>query len=715
MCTQTELAHRSSDGREQTVLEHLESTAELCASFADRFGAKEQGRFIGLAHDIGKCSDEFQLRLRGGKIVDHASAGALECAKAAPDAVWAASCVAGHHGGLQDVGNPQIDLSGDPTLYGRLRSAVEGKIPKYTMPLSLQAPPPLTHYGKDMLTDSFLTRMLYSCLVDADYLDTERFMDGKTEKSPKYDSLPALLEKLEQKVAPWWDAKTDLNRERCKILQACMEGGSRSKGLFTLTVPTGGGKTISSMAFALRHAIAHGMDRIIYVIPYTSIIEQNAAVFREIFGDENVIEHHSNAGFELSDQSDETDYHKLHAVENWDAPIIVTTSVQFFESMYANRSSKCRKLHNIANSVLIFDEAQMLPPAHLRPCVAAIAQMVSVFGATAVLCTATQPVLNDLFAEYAPSFTPRELCPLSADAFSRFRRVSFRNAGELSSENLKEQLVEQTQALCIVNSRASAREVYLSLPEEGRYHLSTLMVPSHRRAVLCEIRQRLKDGLLCHVVSTSLIEAGVDVDFPAVWRELAGLDSILQAAGRCNREGKRSPEESIVTVFSGISKPPRLMEINISAAREVLHTCDQWDDPAAVHQYFSVFRTLAGDRLDQSNAVRHMKEGIAGCLLPFRTVANEFHLIDSSTKTVYIPWGDGTSLLRELLAGHYSRSLYRRLNQFSVNLYEPTYRSLLEAGMLQAIDDGSAILRAPERYDPKTGLNLETPADPIFI
>lgn len=715
MAERKDLAHRSEDGREQTVLEHLEATAELCAAFAYRFGAEEQGRFIGLAHDIGKCSDEFQARLRGGIIVDHASAGALECAKVAPAAVWAASCVAGHHGGLQDVGNPQTDCAGDSTLFGRLRSAADGNIPRYSMPVALHAPSPLAHYGNDGLTDSFLTRMLYSCLVDADYLDTERFMDGKSAESPGYDSLTVLLEKLEQKVSPWWDAKTELNRERCKILRACMDGADQPKGLYTLTVPTGGGKTVASMAFALKHAIRHGMDRIIYVIPYMSIIEQNAAVFREIFGDNNVVEHHSNAGFELSDQADEADYRKLRAVENWDAPIIVTTSVQFFESMYANRSSKCRKLHNIANSVLIFDEAQMLPPAHLRPCVAAIAQMVSVFGTTAVLCTATQPVLNDLFAEYAPSLTPRELCPISAAAFSRFRRVSFRNAGEIKLEGLAEQLAEQSQTLCIVNSRASAREVYLALPEDGRYHLSTLMVPAHRRAVLDEIRQRLKDGLPCRVVSTSLIEAGVDVDFPAVWRELAGLDSILQAAGRCNREGKRSPKDSVVTVFSGVSKPPRLLEVNIAATQEVLRTCSQWDDPAAVHQYFSVYRTLAGERLDQSEAVKHMKEGIAGCLLPFRTVAEAFHLIDSSTKAVYIPLADGADLLSELLAGHYSRTLYRRLSQYAVNLYEPTFRSLSDAGLLQAIDDESAFLRVPEQYDPDTGLKLELSADPIFI
>lgn len=357
----------------------------------------------------------------------------------------------------------------------------------------------------------------------------------------------------------------------------------------------------------------------------------------------------------------------------------------------------------------------MLPPAHLRPCVAAIAQMVSEFSATAVLCTATQPVLNDLFAQYARGLAPKELCPNSADQFSKFRRVSFQNAGELTAEKLSAQLSGQSQALCIVNSRASAQAIYRALPEEGRYHLSTLMYPAHRRAVLKEIRQRLQAGLPCRVVSTSLIEAGVDVDFPAVWRELAGLDSILQAAGRCNREGKRAPADSVVTVFSGVSKPPRLLEVNIAAAREVLRSREHWDDPEAVRQYFSIFRTLAGDRLDQHQVIRHMEEGVAGCMLPFRTVAKEFHLIDSSTKTVYIPQGDGAMLLKQLQAGHYSRALYRKLNQYAVNLYEPAYQALLSAGALEPIDEDSAVLRSLGQYDRETGLRTEISADPIFV
>ena len=709
------LAHIADDGRVQTVTEHLEGTAALCAAFAERFGAQEQGRLLGLSHDVGKCSEEFQARLRGGKIVDHATAGAFECAKLDLNAWWAACCVSGHHGGLPDVGNPSTDQSGDATLFGRLKKAHAGEIPAYEIPIMLPSQSVWKDWGKDALTDSFFTRMLYSCLVDADYLDTEQFMHGGTTRPKHGDSLPVLLEKLETYISPWWDAKTDLNRERCDILRSCMEAGDRKPGLYTLTVPTGGGKTIASMAFALRHAIRNGMDRIIYVIPYTSIIEQNAKVFRDIFGDENVIEHHTNANYEIADRDNAAQYRKLQATENWDAPIIVTTAVQFFESLYANRSSKCRKLHNIANSVLIFDEAQMLPVPCLRPCTAAIAQLVAHFGATAVLCTATQPVLNDLFAQYAPGFSAEELCSDAAKRFPRLRRVTFRNVGSITADKLCAQLSQQDQVLCIVNSRASAREVYRSLPEEGRYHLSTLMVPKHRRVVLDEIRARLRSGQVCRVVSTSLIEAGVDVDFPAVWRELAGLDSILQAAGRCNREAKRAPEDSVVTVFSGVSRPPLLLQVNIDAAKEVLRTCTQWDDPASVKQYFSVYRKLAGDHLDQSDTIKHMQEGIAGNMFPFRTVAQEFHLIDSNTKTIYIPLGDGAALLSELQAGNYSRSLYRALGQYAVSVYEQRYHALLDAGIIRPLDDDSAVLCDLKQYDPETGLRLEANADPIFL
>ena len=700
-------AHIADNGNRQTAAEHLENTAVLCEAFAGAFGAEEQGRLIGLAHDIGKCSREFQERLQGGHVVDHATAGALECAKL--DALWAAACVAGHHGGLPDVGNLANDAPDTPTLCGRLRKALNGEIPAYENPVQLPRTKPPAEYGRNLLDDSFLIRMLYSCLVDADYLDTERFMSDGTAARGTGEPLPYLLKKLERYISPWQSPTNDLNKRRCEILRACMDGGEQDKGLFTLTVPTGGGKTVASMAFALRHAVRHGMDRVIYVIPYTSIIEQTAEVFRGIFGNENVVEHHSNASYEIGEHGDAAQYRLIKATENWDAPIIVTTAVQFFESLYANRPSKCRKLHSIANSVIIFDEAQMLPTEHLRPCVAAIAKLVEHFGSTAALCTATQPVLNDLIRQYAPGVTAKELCPNVPVLFDRLRRVTFDRAGTLDADALAEKLTALPQVLCIVNSRKSAQEIYQKLPQEGSYHLSTLMYPAHRRAVLDEVRHRLKDGLLCRVVSTSLIEAGVDVDFPAVYREMAGLDSILQAAGRCNREAKRSAEESVVMIFEGVSNTPQILKVNIGAARETLRDGVDPAAPETVERYFRAYRSLAGAKLDKADVISAFEKGISGCILPFRTVAERFHFIDDASKTVYIPLGEGAELVRRLRGGERSRELFRKLGQYGVSIYEKQFQALLANGSIELLSEDSedsAVLTDLKQYVRTMGLTL---------
>ena len=687
--------------------EHLNNVAALSAEFSEAFGASMQGYLVGKAHDIGKYSSAFQDRLLGGPIVDHASAGALECAKM--NALWAACCVAGHHGGLPDVGNINNDVPGDPTLIGRLKNALNNGIPSYELLEALPLTPPPDGFGKNQLTDSFLIRMLYSCLVDADYLDTEQFMSAGSIERDHGESIQSLLTKLNQYIEPWWNPGNELNRKRCQILRSCINSGTGDKGLYTLTVPTGGGKTIASMAFALNHAVQHKMDRVIYVIPYTSIIEQNAKVFRGIFGDRNVIEHHSNASAEAGDDADIGRYNQIKATENWDAPIIVTTAVQFFESMYANRPSKCRKLHSITNSVLIFDEAQMLPREHLLPCVAAIAQLVSQFHSTAVLCTATQPVLNDLFERYAPGMPIKEICPDTSVLFKQFRRVTFDQIGTIDTASLGERLSRLPQVLCIVNSRKSAQTIYQMLPSEGSYHLSTLMFPAHRQQVLSEIRSRLKDGLPCRVISTSLIEAGVDVDFPAVYREISGLDSILQAAGRCNRENKRSPESSIVTIFDGVSAVPKIMRTNIGATRETLRPDVDPSSPETIARYFNSFRSLVGT-LDQNDVVRAFSEGVQGRMLPFRTVAEKFHLINDDTRTIYIPLGEGAKLIRQLKEGDHTRALYRKLGRYGVNIYDKHFLALMGRGALEVLDDESVVLSDLSLYRQDVGLLLNDEA-----
>ena len=492
-----------------------------------------------------------------------------------------------------------------------------------------------------------------------------------------------------------------------------MDAGGKPKGIYTLTVPTGGGKTIASLAFALRHAVAHGMKRVIYVIPYTSIIEQNAEVFRNILGGGNVLEHHSGVEFDLSDGASPEEIRRALASENWDMPVVVTTAARFFDSLYANRSSKCRKLHNLANSVIIFDEAQMLPLCHLRPCVAAMASLAEHVGSTLVLCTATQPSLGDLLRTYAPEHTVTELCPQTEEVYDRFRRVTFRQAGILEDDALAERLSDHKQVLCVVNSRKAAQRIFDRLPQEGSFHLSTLMIPAQRQTILEEIRRRLKDGEPCRVVSTSLIEAGVDVDFPAVYRELAGLDSILQAAGRCNREGQRPTGESIVTIFERTELPPLLFRTAVGATRYAL---EGGRDPAAqetMQRYFCELRALSGETLDKYGVVKAFETGISGCTLPFRTVAERFHFIDENTRTVYVPVGEGAVLVERLKAGEYSKELYRALGRCAVSVYDQHFKALYAAGALltardvPALDEDSAILADLMLYDERTGLTLE--------
>lgn len=698
-------AHTRDDGSRQTVEEHLRGTAELCARFASAFGETERGYMLGYAHDIGKCSDEFQRRLMGGAKVDHATAGALECAKVREDLM--ACCVVGHHGGLPDFGNVRTDCPGAPTCAGRLKKGYKGGIPKYRWDGILPKPGKLPDF-RDEFSAAMWTRMLYSCLVDADYLDTEKFMTGGCEQRGGYDAMPLLLERLNTHTAKWFPPKTELNRSRCEILEQCKAAASQPRGIYSLTVPTGGGKTVASLAFALKHAVENGMDRVIYVIPYTSIIEQNAEVFRSILGENNVVEHHSGVRADDDGETGESNVFQRLAAENWDAPVIVTTAVQFFESLYSNRPSQCRKLHNIANSVIIFDEAQMLPISRLNPCVGAISNLTAYFRSSVVLCTATQPVLSDIIQSFSRELGVKEICRNVSEYFMKFKRVTYRDGGKLTDEELAAELMQYNQVLCIVNTRQTAQKIYELIPPEGTYHLSTLMYPEHRKAVLDTIRNRLKEGLPCRVVSTSLIEAGVDVDFPTVYRELAGLDSVAQAAGRCNREGKRSAAESVVTFFKSEHPVPILQQVNIQAANEALQIeCDP-GNPDTMRLYFTSLRSLKGTNTDKSDTVKALREGISGCRYPFAAVAEKFHMIDDVSKTVYIPIGDGEAVCRPLAEGTANKSDYRAAGRYSVSIYEGHYRALLSAGDIIPLTEDSAILINLRLYDAKKGLSMSS-------
>ncbi|MCM1307917.1 MAG: CRISPR-associated helicase Cas3' [Butyrivibrio sp.] len=712
------IAHINELGEEQSIKEHLEGTARFARGFAEAFDCGDMGYFCGILHDIGKYSDEFQRRITAPdhtQRVDHSTAGALVAMQRRNTP--AAMAIAGHHSGLLDGGSPKVSEAGDGTFFGRLKKTIpsfDGWKNEIT-PNEARMPSFCKDNGFSL---SFFTRMLYSCLVDADYLDTERFMNGNSAERGKYASVGELCDFFD-KYTEKWLSRTEFESEaqrllcgsRNRILKECMrKGESFARGLYSLTVPTGGGKTTASLGFALKHMRANGMNRVIYVIPYTSVIDQNAEVFKAILGSENVLEHHSGVLFEADEGSGEkpADYRKALAAENWDMPVTVTTAVQFFESLFANKSSKCRKLHNLANSVIILDEAQTLPVPYLEPCVAAISELVKNYKATAVLCTATQPALENIFANYLPDIKINEICGGTDELFAQFRRSTIKDMGAVGTEELWARISDRKQVLCIVNKRKTAQELYSAVPTEGAYCLTTLLCPFDRKRKLEEIKERLKDGKPCRVIATSLIEAGVDLDFPEVYRQETGLDSLIQAAGRCNREGRRSLNESNVYMFRIEGDDASFVKQNIDALRETLR---KYSDPTAleaVSHYFVFYRKLLGsENLDQKDIMKAFNKGIDGKLLPFATAAEAFKLIENQTRTVYIPRAESNRYIESISGGRSERDTFRKLGQFGVNVYPEHFNKLWAAGCLEMIDDYVCVLRDMNQYREDTGLQLD--------
>lgn len=707
------LAHIDGD-REQSVKEHLQGTAELAEKFAAKFRKADWGYCCGMLHDIGKYSAEFQKKIKENLDirVDHSTAGAKVCENL-DGCYWLLTyCIAGHHAGLPDLGREGLPSS----LLGRLKKRLcdysayekEIEIPQITTPPIAMNPEQDPNFAL-----SVFIRMLYSCLVDADFLDTEQFMNNGTVQRDSGESMDVLLEKLQNYTAKWLINRNDttIDGRRSEILRNCLEMGKSSKGLFQLTVPAGGGKTVASLAFALQHAVENHMDRVIYVIPYTSIIEQNAQVFREILSSENVLENHSNVDYESSEEFKPMQL----AAENWDKPVVVTTNVQFFESLYANKSSKCRKLHNIVNSVIIFDEAQMLPPNYLKPCMAMIEELLQQYGTSIVLCTATQPALQQFLPE---KYVARELCPRREEQFRFFERVTYQNIDTVTEEEMAEKLQQEWHALCIVNTRKRAQRLYEQLQGEGVYHLSTTMYPAHRKRVLAEIRERLDDkkGKKCIVISTSLVEAGVDLDFTSVYRELAGVDSIIQAAGRCNRNGERGKEESIVRIFQWEDKEQMSEQRHqIDTTQKLLARGKDITALESITEYFWELYHIKGESLD----VKKILEKFDGGDYQFATVAKDFKLIEENSVTVYIDQEpEAKALLQEIRQQGLTKSRMRKAGQYCVSIrkkgeYEKRkmlFEEMRDAGMVEAVDPGAQdfyVLTQEEQYREETGLKLE--------
>lgn len=695
------IAHKNS-GREEPLLDHLHKTARLAEKFAGAFGAGEMGYLVGLAHDIGKYSGSYQRYIRGGgSRIDHSTAGAKELYRIG--AKEASFCVAGHHSGLPQEGRPE-DLPDKVSLFGRLKR----EIPDYgVFGEEITFPEPESQVFESQFQRMFFVRMLFSSLTDADFLATEEFMSGGETERGGYDELSTLLERFESCMEEkgWGAPKTPVDRMRREILTRCREAANGERGLYSLTAPTGSGKTAASLAFALRHGVKQGMRRVIYVIPHTSVIEQTAKVFREMLGEENVLEHHGGVSF---DKADGGLAEKLRlSAENWDAPVIVTTSAQFFQSLYGNRPAQCRKLHNIAQSVVVLDEVQLLSLSSLRPCAAAVEALCRDYGATALFCTATQPSLRRIFGGGA---VLREICPDVGGHFETSRRVLLRDMGRQSLGSIAGQMGEIEEALAVVNSKERAGELFDLLPREGKFYLSANLCPAHRGAVLEAIRERLLQKRPCRVVSTSLVEAGVDLDFPAVFREAAGLPSILQAAGRCNREGKLS--EGIVSVFWPEGKIPAGIQREALLYRETAERFADILSPQAIRWYFDALYRLQtrlwGEEkgLDRRGILSMIQKGVEGSMLPFPQVARAFRLIEEERRCILIPWDEKAREIRgKLLQGKPSRRLLRRAGQYLVNVSPAVFERLLRTGKAVKItEEFGAAKNLEGLYSLETGL-----------
>ncbi len=712
------------------LADHLSRVAAMAAGFAHTFG-EDWARLAGQWHDLGKYRPRFQEYIRqvtGFEALDahienkpgrspHSTAGALlACDTFKTAGRILAYLIAGHHAGLDDWHSGLNERLMLPASRDELEEALATNPPAAILDPGVFKPD-LRAIPGGSAGFALWVRMLFSCLVDADFLDTEAYMDpAKAAGREGWPDMATLLKQFDRHMADLaaQAAATQVNKLRADVLAQCRAKAAEAPGLFSLTVPTGGGKTLSSLAFALEHANKHGKRRVIHVIPYTSIIEQTADIFRGIFN-EAVIEHHSNAE---ADPARENHQSRL-ACENWDAPIVVTTNVQFFESLFAAKTSRCRKLHNIVNSVVVLDEAQLLPPEFLQPILDVLNLLSRHYGVTVVLSTATQPALStrayfDAQQNLRGLENVREIVPDPDTLYRALERVNVTLPADMQApcdwDTLADKLGACDSVLAIVNRRNDARELWQRMPA-GTLHLSALMCGAHRSQLIASIKARLKAGIPTRVISTQLVEAGVDVDFPVVYRALAGLDSIAQAAGRCNREGKLERGEVVVFVAPKPA-PPGLLRKGEDACKSVLHGITGKPlERALFARYFE--RLYHACDLDQHDITGLLKVDGLSLAVNFRSAAEKFKLIqDEDSAPVIVRYrgpeaADDTvdMLLNTLRKDGPQRWLMRKLQRYTVNVHRREALKLLEQGDIEEAMPGLFIQVSDWLYDPDLGLN----------
>lgn len=738
----TYLAHVRQTGQgewiEHSLEEHLREVAKLAAQFAEAFGGQNWAKLAGIWHDLGKYRQAFQKYIckasgydldahieQGQGRVDHSTAGAVHAHRQLKGAGQLLTyLIAGHHAGLPDWDKAEAGGAALCTRLekaakeGFLEEALQADIPADILQpfIDLAAKPPGGAEGLHLWL-----RMLFSCLVDADFLDTECFMDSERARVRQFTwSMRALKGLFDTYMANKASAAepTPINAMRASILQDCRQAAHDEAGIFTLTVPTGGGKTLSGMAFALEHAAKYQKQRIIIAIPYTSIIEQTAEQYREIFGDA-VLEHHSNLD---PDKIDKENARSRLAAENWDSPIVVTTNVQLLESLFAARTSRCRKLHNLVNSVIVLDEAQLLPPDFLQPILDVLRLLTAHYGVTLVLSTATQPALGTVKDSFGRTRlkgldAKREIISDVDGLFAGLNRMEVHKPADFTErrnwDELAAELEQYPSVLVIVSSRRDAREL-LQLMPTGTIHLSALMCGEHRSQVIKDIKRRLKVGEPVRVVSTQLVEAGVDLDFPVVYRAMAGLDSIAQAAGRCNREGRLGKGK--VVVFMPPKSPARgLLLYGEQAARAVWHGKET--DLLSHRLFDDYFRQFfSQESPDKHQVLPLLTQDAHQGTVQFRTAAERFQLIPDTGVTVLVPYDkedgkEGFNLLDQLRHLGPGRWLMRKLQRLSVNLYENEFDALHKLGAIEELQPGIWGVCVTNAYDERLGL---LPAEMIY-